>query len=67
MPRQVFISYSHQDRAFLAAFQEHLKPFEVTGSLDIWTDQDIPPNQKWHDDGSIRIKGRVEHWRGGLG
>ena len=42
MPRdRVFISYSHQDEAFLQAFRVHLKPWEDRGLLEPWSDRDI--------------------------
>jgi hypothetical protein len=49
MPRdRVFISYSHQDEAFLQAFRVHLKPWEDRKLLDIWSDRDIETSQDWH-------------------
>ncbi|MBM4257663.1 MAG: toll/interleukin-1 receptor domain-containing protein [Deltaproteobacteria bacterium] len=50
MPRnQVFISYSHNDKdqAFLKEFRVHLKPWEDTGQLNVWSDQRITPSQAW--------------------
>ncbi len=43
----VFISYSHKDRIWLDRLRVHLKPFERTGKLDIWSDTDIPPGSDW--------------------
>ena len=51
MPRnQVFISYSHnpEDQAILREFQIHLKPWERTTILDVWSDQKIKPSDDWH-------------------
>ncbi len=51
MPRnRVFISYSHnaEDQALLKEFRVHLKPWEKTTLLDMWSDQQIKPSQDWH-------------------
>jgi hypothetical protein len=49
MPRdRVFISYSHQDEAFLQAFRVHLKPWEDREQLEIWSDHKIKTSQDWH-------------------
>src|SRR5262245_28531268 len=49
MPRdRVFISYSHQDEAFLQEFRLHLKPWEDRELLETWSDHQINPSQDWH-------------------
>ena len=49
MPRdRVFISYSHQDEAFLQAFRLHLKPWEDRELLETWSDHKINTSQDWH-------------------
>jgi TIR domain len=49
MPRdRVFISYSHQDEAFLQEFQVHLKPWKDRELLEIWSDHQINTSQDWH-------------------
>ena len=49
MPRdRVFISYSHQDEAFLQAFRVHLKPWEDRELLETWSDHKINTSQDWH-------------------
>ena len=49
MPRdRLFISYSHQDEAFLQAFRVHLKPWEDRELLETWSDHQINTSQDWH-------------------
>ena len=49
MPRdRVFISYSHQDEAFLQAFRVHLKPWEDRGYWSPGVITDIETSQDWH-------------------
>lgn len=50
-PRQgVFISYAHDDdEKWLDSLMTHLAPLEHRG-VDIWTDREIKPGAKWHDE-----------------
>ena len=44
---KVFISYSHQDTAWLERLRVHLKPLERDYALDIWDDRKIQAGSKW--------------------
>jgi hypothetical protein len=46
---QVFISYSHQDKAWLERLQVHLKPLEREG-MTIWDDTKLKPGSPWQDE-----------------
>jgi hypothetical protein len=52
MPKrdQVFVSYSHKDKASLQRLRVHLKPFEREESIKVWSDQNIRASQKWKDE-----------------
>ncbi|MFZ0258331.1 MAG: toll/interleukin-1 receptor domain-containing protein [Gammaproteobacteria bacterium] len=47
---QVFISYSHQDKAWLERLQVHLKPLEREGMIERWDDTKIQPGAKWREE-----------------
>jgi hypothetical protein len=48
MPRdQVFISYSHEDKEWLARLQINLKPHLRAGSISSWSDEQIAPGSEW--------------------
>lgn len=47
MKDQIFISYSHQDDAYRAELETHLKPFLRNGSFTIWSDEQIRPGSQW--------------------
>jgi hypothetical protein len=44
---KIFISYSHDDKAFLDDLMVQLKPLERAGSISIWTDAKILPGAEW--------------------
>lgn len=44
---QVFVSYSHADSAYLARLKIHLRPFERSGSVVVWSDSAITTGQRW--------------------
>src|SRR4051812_38776240 len=47
MPRtQIFVSYSHNDRAAPQRLQGHLRPLERFG-LHLWDDTRIRPGDRW--------------------
>jgi hypothetical protein len=48
-PHKVFISYSHQDKAWLKRLQVHLKPLEREGRVERWDDTRIKPGAQWHE------------------
>lgn len=48
--KSVFISYSHKDKKFLGELLTHLKPFERSGQLSAWSDEQIEPGSKWFDE-----------------
>jgi hypothetical protein len=45
MREQIFVSYSHQDKKFLAEFKKMLAP--VASTLDLWDDSRIAPGADW--------------------
>ena len=46
---QVFVSYSHDDKNWLAKLMVHLKALEQYKAVDIWWDGKIKPGQKWRN------------------
>jgi hemoglobin-like flavoprotein len=46
----VFISYAHEDRAWLEKFNEYLRPAEQKGLLRLWSDQKIGPGASWSEE-----------------
>ena len=49
MRDQVFVAYSHQDQRFLARLRVHLRRYERTGQLDVWSDLNLRPGDAWRD------------------
>jgi hypothetical protein len=45
----VFVSYSHRDKAWLERVQVHLKPLARDGNLELWDDTRIKSGQRWRD------------------
>lgn len=45
----VFVSYSHADIDYLKRLEVHLKPFEKSGLIDLWSDTKIKAGEKWKD------------------
>jgi hypothetical protein len=41
----VFISYSHQDKAYLEKLKRHFRPFR--NKINFWDDSKILPGQEW--------------------
>jgi internalin A len=56
---QAFISYSHEDKQWLAEFETHLRPFVRNESITTWSDQQIKPGSMWFDE----IKAAVDRAR----
>jgi len=52
---QVFISYSHRDRRWLAELQRMLTPLVRNGSIDVWDDTKITPGSAWKVDIEIAL------------
>ncbi len=46
----IFISYSHQDRAWLEKLRTHLRPLERQGNIKIWDDSAIEAGKKWEQE-----------------
>ena len=47
---QIFVSYSHQDKDWLARLQTHLAPLEHAGLIDLWADTRIAAGAVWRDE-----------------
>lgn len=47
MPLSVFISYSHQDRAFRMELETHLSNLRRQNVITSWYDGDISPGSEW--------------------
>lgn len=47
---KVFISYSHKDKRFLDRLLVHLKPLELSGLTEVWSDRRIASGQKWREE-----------------
>jgi hypothetical protein len=47
---KVFISYSHQDVAWLRRLRVHLKPLERENRIEIWDDTRIKPGSRWREE-----------------
>jgi len=45
--RNVFVSYSHADAAWLERLKVHLRPLVRRGTLKLWDDTRISPGQAW--------------------
>jgi len=47
---QVFISYSHKDKAWLEKLQIMLKPLMRNKTISVWDDTKIRPGSKWREE-----------------
>jgi hypothetical protein len=47
---QVFISYSHKDKAWLEKLQTMLKPLVRRNSISVWEDTKIKPGSLWKEE-----------------
>jgi internalin A len=48
--KNIFISYSHQDKFWLERLQTFLKPLVRSVQIDIWDDTQINPGANWQDE-----------------
>lgn len=44
---KLFISYAHEDAEWLKRVQRMLKPWIRKGGIDLWSDKDIRPGDRW--------------------
>jgi hypothetical protein len=47
--KTVFISYSHADDVYLTRLDVHLRPFEKSGQVELWSDKRINAGDKWKE------------------
>lgn len=47
---KAFISYSHQNKAYLDRLMVHLKPLTKSGIVDVWVDTKIKAGDKWEEE-----------------
>ena len=45
---RVFISYAHEDRAYVEALSKHLQGMVQEGMISAWDDAEIKPGQDWN-------------------
>ena len=45
---RIFVSYSHQDAAWLKCFQIMLQPAQRVRPLELWSDREIEAGEDWH-------------------
>jgi hypothetical protein len=48
-PITIFISYAHEDAAYMEELQKYLTPYVKKQLISVWTDKDIMPGQKWDE------------------
>jgi internalin A len=60
--RQIFISYSHQDRNWMELVRTHLKPLERLGRVVAWDDRQIAAGTRRRDE----IQSALEKAHAGL-
>ncbi len=49
--KKIFVSYSHNDKSFLARLQTHVKVLEKEGvELEFWSDTQIKAGERWREE-----------------
>src|SRR5262249_44314185 len=48
--RNVFVSYCHEDDAWLTRLKVHLRPLIRQGVVDVWDDTRISPGLTWQEE-----------------
>lgn len=54
--KSIFVSYSHEDYKYLERLKVHLKPFEKSGLIDVWSDTKIKAGEKWKEKIEIALE-----------
>ncbi len=49
-PVKVFVSYAHEDEAFLKDLEEHLALLRRQGLIEIWSDRRLSAGETWSDE-----------------
>lgn len=49
-PPTVFVSYAHEDRAFVDKLAPHLRVLVRDGRISLWHDAEILPGDRWDDE-----------------
>lgn len=49
MKKKIFISYSHKDQDYMQRLVNHLKAFEIFGTLTVWNDECTKIGKEWED------------------
>ena len=55
-PRNLFISYSHQDKEHKAALERHLAPLTRQNLIRVWSDSDILAGENLHDEIALALR-----------
>ncbi|HEX6901727.1 MAG TPA: chromosomal replication initiator protein DnaA [Thermoanaerobaculia bacterium] len=53
--KNVFISYSHQDKSWLDRLSVHLRPLEKKHRIVVWSDTRINPGLRWQDEVAVAL------------
>ena len=55
-PVEVFVSYAHEDREFLASLEPHLALLQRAGRVSLWHDGQILPGSEWRREIDQRLE-----------
>ena len=50
MGERVFISYAHEDKAWVERLQEMLKPLVRENRINVWDDRQVRPGSQWRNE-----------------